>query len=45
MRPEYVLDEEGISQRFKYAKGRPARRPSEQVDPEASSSSDEADAP
>ena len=40
MRPEYVLDEEGISQRFKYAKGRPARRPSEQVDPEASSSSE-----
>ena len=42
MRPEYVLDEEGISQRFKYAKGRPARRTSEPVDPEpeASSSSD-----
>lgn len=40
MKPEYVLDEDGINQRFKYAKGRPSRGPSELGDLEASSSSE-----
>ena len=41
MKPEYVLDEEGISQRFKYAKARTARGSSESGELEASSSSAE----
>ena len=45
MKPEYVLDEDGINQRFKYAKGRPARGPSESGDLEASSSSELAPSP
>jgi len=40
MKPEYVLDEEGISQRFKYAKARP-RPLSESGDLEISASSDQ----
>ena len=40
MKPEYVLDEEGISQRFKYAKARP-RPLSESGDFEISASSDQ----
>ena len=45
MKPEYVLDEDGINQRFKYAKGRPAQGPSESGDLEASSSSELAPSP
>ena len=41
MKPELVLDEEGISQRFKYAKARTARGGSESGELEASSSSAE----
>ena len=40
MKPEYVLDEEGISQRFKHAKARP-RPLSESGDLEISASSDQ----
>ena len=41
MKPELVLDEEGISQRFKYVKARTARGGSESGELEASSSSAE----